>query len=61
MMHRPVTLWPRINMKPLSEEFERFIFVELSLTNNVTEFNFLQCGLVTKKPDVIINRRSTTV
>ena len=29
------------------------IFVELSLTNSITSFNFLQSGLGAKKPDVI--------
>ena len=29
------------------------IFIVLSLTKNVCAFNFLQCGLGAKKPDVI--------
>ena len=33
----------------------------ISLTSSVTAFNFLRCGLGAKKPDVIINRWSTTV
>ena len=37
------------------------LFVELSLTNNVTALNFLRCGLGTKKPDAISNRQLTTV